>query len=67
MVTYILALAFLHVADAAPRLLEPHTSRDACMVAAEQHNKADDGLRTEQGKKLGAEFVCLKIERAWAA
>lgn len=67
MTAYILALAFLNVVDAAPRLLEPHKTRDACMVAAEKRNKADDGLRTEQAKQLGAAFVCLKVERAFAA
>lgn len=66
MVTYILALAFLNVADAAPKLLEPHKTQDACHAAANARNRKDEGLQTQQARELGAEFVCLKVERAGA-
>jgi hypothetical protein len=64
MVTYILALAFLHVPGAPPKLIAPHESREACMVDAAKYNRADEQLRSKGAREAGMEYVCLKIERA---
>jgi hypothetical protein len=63
MVSYILALAFLHVPGAPPKLVAPHESRESCMVDAAKYNKADDQLKSKGAREAGAEYVCLKIER----
>jgi hypothetical protein len=63
MVSYILALAFLHVPGAPPKLIAPYESREACMVDAAKYGKADETLRSKGAREAGAEYVCLKIER----
>lgn len=63
MVSYILALALLKVPESAPKLIAPHTSRESCMVDAAKLNSTDAQLRSKGAREIGAEYVCLKIER----
>lgn len=68
MVQYILAMMFMALgADAAPRLIAPFKGDDAkaaCFTEAQkkQHEIKDNA----QAKEVGAEFVCLKVERTGA-
>jgi len=61
--TYILALALLAQPGSAPRLLEPHESREACYAQADKLNRTDERLRSNDARVLGVEYVCLKVER----
>jgi len=63
MVLYILAFTLLNVPEAAPELMAPHKSRESCMVAAAKLNNTDESLRSKGAREVGAEYVCLKIER----
>lgn len=64
MIEYILAIAMLNnLKETAPKLVQPHESKESCYQDAEKRNQTDDGLRSVQARELGAEYVCLKIER----
>jgi hypothetical protein len=60
---YILAVVFLLSPQTRPELISPMPDKETCMAQAEQFNKTNETLRTEEARSLGAEFVCLKIER----
>jgi hypothetical protein len=62
--TYILALVLMLSLDStAPVAIEPHKTRESCMVAAEEANRKDERLKHPALASKGAEYVCLKIER----
>lgn len=64
MIEYILAVAFLNAMEARkPHMVGPMPSRSACMAAAEKANKTDEQMRDPQLRELGAEYVCLKVEK----
>lgn len=60
---YILALAFLNTTEAAPQLVAAMKTQEMCMVNAAKLNARNADLQTPQARAVGAEYVCLKIER----
>lgn len=60
---YILAIALLAMEEAEPIMLGVHTSRDACMIAAEEGNRRDVRLQHPALVEKQVEYVCLKLER----
>lgn len=64
MIEYILAVAFLNAMDARkPVMVAPHTTRSACMAAAEKANKTDPQMQDPALRAMGAEYVCMKVEK----
>lgn len=64
MIEYILAVAFLNAMDARkPVMVAPHETRSSCMAAAEKANKTDPQMQIPEIRALGAEYVCLKVEK----
>jgi hypothetical protein len=60
---YVLALAFLLNIGLAPQPLAPYKNKEDCMAEAAKMNKTEEAIRTPKNKAMGAEFVCLKVER----
>jgi hypothetical protein len=63
MITYFLALVLLSRMDVPPSIVEPHKDRESCMIAARNYNKGHPLMADPQAQSLGAEFVCLRMER----
>ncbi len=58
-VTYFLALVLVFdLSTKAPTVVAPFASKEQCMIAAEDRNRE----ATEDMKKKGAGYVCLKLE-----
>jgi hypothetical protein len=51
------------LADTPPGAVEPHTSRDACLEAADKKNRTEPLVLTAP-PALGVRFVCLEIVQA---
>jgi hypothetical protein len=65
MITYILAVVFYaDMQNRAPMPVGPFKSQDACFSEALKRNKTDPQLQRNDLRELGAEYVCLKIERS---
>jgi hypothetical protein len=65
MVHYFLAVVFFAAIDQrAPAMLEYHTTADACYHRASQLNAMEPQLNLPHMRALGAEAVCLKVDRA---
>lgn len=62
-VTHILVLAaLLDLGSTAPRMIEPHTSRDACFNAASKRNLNDPEIRTPEALAKGMGYICMSLE-----
>lgn len=62
-VTHILAVHFFNNVAKAPVLVEPFGDSESCQTEALKRNKVDENLRRPDLRAMGAEYVCLKIER----
>ncbi len=62
---YYLALVFILQAEIEPTLLGVMTSKEACMIEADKHNRNNKVVRDPEVRAKGGEFVCLKVERAY--
>ncbi len=64
MIEYVLAIVFFAAANKyAPFFVSPHATRAECMAKAAAANKEDPGEKLAKAGD-GAEYACLKIERA---
>jgi len=62
---YFLVIAFLLQLDTLkPVFIDPPTDHATCQAKAQSMNANDPGLRSEEGQKTGAGYVCLKMEYA---
>lgn len=63
-VTHILAVHFFNEAESKPPyMLLPFTDGEACLKEADKRNRTDEQMRRDDLRAMGAEYVCLKIER----
>ena len=63
-VTHLLAVVFFAEAETRrPFIVSPMFSADECMKQAEKLNKTDEQMRRPDLRAMGAEYVCLKIQR----
>ena len=64
MITYFLALVLLkNLETTPPAIIEPMKDQESCMIEARKYNAGHPLMKDPQAQALGAEFVCLRIER----
>src|SRR5262245_59946596 len=64
-VTYFIAVAFLNaMKDRPAQVMGWAETEEKCQVAILKLNHTDERIQTPMARQLGAEYVCLKIERS---
>lgn len=61
---HILAVMLFNKMDTRPHLLGTISGAEKCLAEAERLNRTNEALRERDAREAGAEYVCLKIERA---
>ncbi len=60
---YYLAIVFFLAMTTEPIPLSGPFDKETCMIKAEKSNRTNKAVREKEARELGAEFVCLKVER----